>query len=103
MTGVPVPGPSSAQSMPSNRGPSVYRAVFTLLRRSAWSYAAYFGGLASTVFFGATFVGIVEGVDYVWMISLPIVVVLALGAIVSSAVACWDSVQQEQHLPTILP
>lgn len=105
--------PTSAPTTPTNQNtttgvvqmPSSQRSCFYLAydywREHAWYFAGSFGGLALTIFLGGTVVGISDEMEALWVISSLFVGVLALGAIISSAVACRDSIRRLQlTLPT---
>lgn len=110
---VPSQSPTSAPNTPTNqtsatagvRTPpsrhSCFSLSFNYWREHAWYFAGSFGGLALTIFFGGTVVGISDGMEALWVISSIFVGVLALGAMISAAVACRDSIRRFQlTLPT---
>lgn len=106
---VGAPSPTSAPRTPSNASNitgevrrasserSHFRIAFEIWRENAWYFAGSLGSLAFAILLGVTLVGIVEGMKILVVVSSIFVGVMALGAIISSVVACRDSIESRRR------
>lgn len=88
---------TSEEDLSQDSEPSCCRLAFDMWRESAWYFAGSLGSLSLGIFFGGALVGIMEGMETLWMVSIILVGMLALGAIVSAAVACRDGIEERRQ------